>query len=534
MVLPGFGAFRYPSKLATFLTVAVAVLAGAGWDRATAGETARPRRLALAGLATSAVGLAAVFAARHHAIAWIAGRIPRDVIYGPADVAAAWDETRRAVAHGAIIFASIVVLVWWAPRRPSRAGSLALLLLAVDLAVANGRLIWTVPQSEFESVPEVARRIEAAEGSHPSSGPYRIHRMYPWYPVHFLSSTNDQRLREALNWERKTLQHNFGLPLGFEYCDTMGNMDLDDYFAFFAAQPEIPVPAAMARTLGVLANHPVFYFPRRSFDLCGARYFILPAFPDWSAQQRGFASFLTDTDLLYPDRDTLFATPPKSPGDRWAVRHDWQLRRNRAVYPRAWVVHDARVRPVASDPAVRDRLTASLTFMNDPIWSEPGRPVYNLRETALIETADRHSLLGFLPGPPVGPTESVKVVKYEPQRVELLAMMDRPGLVILADTYYPGWNLLIDGRSAPIYRANRVMRAAAVAAGSHTLVYTYEPLSFRIGTMVSVAGLVGFGILSYFAWQRPRYKDHDASAIRPAETAFSAGKLPVRSPGQSG
>ena len=84
--------------------------------------------------------------------------------------------------------------------------------------------------------------------------------------------------------------------------------------------------------------------------------------------------------------------------------------------------------------------------------------------------------------------ESVAVVRHEPQRVELSATLERPGLVILADTYYPGWRLTIDGKPAPIFRANRMMRGATVPAGKHTLVYTYEPGSFRIGAIVSLAG----------------------------------------------
>ena len=67
--------------------------------------------------------------------------------------------------------------------------------------------------------------------------------------------------------------------------------------------------------------------------------------------------------------------------------------------------------------------------------------------SALIETDDRQALKGLhLPRTAVGPTESVAVVKHEPQRVELRASLDQPGLVILADTYYPGWRLTIDGR----------------------------------------------------------------------------------------
>ncbi len=135
--------------------------------------------------------------------------------------------------------------------------------------------------------------------------------------------------------------------------------------------------------------------------------------------------------------------------------------------------------------------------MNDPIWSEGDRAVLDLRQTAFIEVDDKDSLKGFISPTLVGPSESVVVVKHDPQRVELLARLDRPGLVILADTYYPGWRLTIDGKSEPIYRANRLMRAAAVPAGEHTLVYSYEPASFRVGVILSTAGLI---VLTALAW----------------------------------
>ena len=147
--------------------------------------------------------------------------------------------------------------------------------------------------------------------------------------------------------------------------------------------------------------------------------------------------------------------------------------------------------------------------MNDPIWSDAGRPVLDLRQTALIETNDKESLRAFLPGTAVGAAESVVVVKYEPQRVELSASLDRPGLVILADTYYPGWRLTIDGKPAPIFRANRMMRGAAVPAGEHTLVYTYEPASFRIGAIVSPAGAI---VLLTLAWSSPSRRSRMRSA----------------------
>jgi hypothetical protein len=291
-------------------------------------------------------------------------------------------------------------------------------------------------------------------------------------------------------WARQTLYPLVGVPLGLEYCTTIGSLELEDYVAFFHPQ-RMPVPARMTRMLGVPAGQPVVYFPRRSFDLWGARYFLLPAFPNWANPERGFASFLDQTELIYPGSEVLFETQAPAGQEPWALRQDWQLRRNLAAYPRAWVVHSARIRSPAPDPETRLRWTGTLVYMNDPIWSERDRPVLDLRQTALIETDDKESLRGWLSGTPVGPSESVAVSQSEPQRVELRATMDQPGLVILADAYYPGWHLTIDGRPAPIFRANRMMRGAAVPAGQHTLVYTYDPLSFRVGAIVSIAGLIG-------------------------------------------
>jgi hypothetical protein len=291
--------------------------------------------------------------------------------------------------------------------------------------------------------------------------------------------------------------------MGLEYCATVGALEVEDHAGFFRPRA-LPLPAEHARNLRVPAGQAVVYFPRRSFDLWGARYFLLPALPNWQSPVRGFASFLDQTELIHPSPDVLHEQQDREGREPWAVRQDWQLRRNRAAYPRAWLVHHARIRRPTSDPEARARLIRTLTFMNDPIWAEPGGTVLDLHQMAVIETDDAERLKGFLSPTPVGPSESVTVVKYEPQRVELRATLERPGLVILADTNYPGWQLTLDGQPAPILRANRLMRGATVPAGEHTLVYTYDPVSFRIGAIVSGAGWIALVAVAWSARRGPR------------------------------
>ncbi len=319
MVMPGFGSFRYPSKLLTFMAVGLAVLAGLGWDHVAEGgaETRRLRHFGLGGLVVSLVGMFCALVAGDRAVAYLSARIPPDPMFGPAAVAGAWTETQRALTHGAIVFAAVLALAHLAPRRPRGAAALALLLLVGDLALANARLISTVPQAEFDAPTEAARLIEAAERSDPSPGPFRVHRMPGgWFPVQFGTTHSAQRYSELIAWARETLYPLYALPLGLEYCTTIGSLEIEDYVAFFHPRP-MPIPAGVAQVLGVPAGLPVVYFPRRSFDLWGARYFLLPASPDWSSSDRGFASFLDRTKLIHPDQDVLHDRRSREGQEPW-------------------------------------------------------------------------------------------------------------------------------------------------------------------------------------------------------------------------
>ena len=104
----------------------------------------------------------------------------------------------------------------------------------------------------------------------------------------------------------------------------------------------------------------------------------------------------------------------------------------------------------------------SLVFMNDSIWTDPDRPVIDLRQRPLIEVEDREELKGILSTATVRASESVTVFEHQPQRVVLHADLEHPGLLILADTFFPGWHLAIDGKPETIYRTNRMMRSGAM------------------------------------------------------------------------
>ncbi len=97
----------------------------------------------------------------------------------------------------------------------------------------------------------------------------------------------------------------------------------------------------------------------------------------------------------------------------------------------------------------------------------------------------------------------MKVSYPSPQRAVLDVTLESPGLVILSDVDYPGWQLTIDQDPAPIYRVNVLMRGALVSAGKHRLEYSFAPRSFQIGLVGSVLGILTWIALGTFCALRP-------------------------------
>jgi hypothetical protein len=152
---------------------------------------------------------------------------------------------------------------------------------------------------------------------------------------------------------------------------------------------------------------------------------------------------------------------------------------NTTALPRAWLAHAAAVEP---DPA------AQVARLSDPAF-DPAR-------TALLPAplpADQP-----LPAaPPVTATEVVSITRYAPETVEILSTSAEASLLVLADQAFPGWVATVDGQPAAILTADHALRAVYVGPGLHTVRFTYEPLSLRLGAALTLAALltlIGLGI----------------------------------------
>lgn len=154
---------------------------------------------------------------------------------------------------------------------------------------------------------------------------------------------------------------------------------------------------------------------------------------------------------------------------------------NRMALPRAYVAFAANI-VGGEDEALRG--------LTDP--------AFNRHRTVVIERQPGDPALGFAHGNPLASIVSARITSYRPTRVALEADIDKPGWLVLTDTYYPGWTASVDGRRQKIYCANYLFRGVPLSAGHHRVVFTYDPLSFRIGAGVTLAALSV--VVIYFGW----------------------------------
>jgi uncharacterized membrane protein YfhO len=94
-------------------------------------------------------------------------------------------------------------------------------------------------------------------------------------------------------------------------------------------------------------------------------------------------------------------------------------------------------------------------------------------------------------GPPAG---RARIVSYEPERAVVRARAARRSLVVLTDSWFPGWQATVDGERAPIRRVDHVLRGVVVGPGEHTVEFRYAPASWRAGWIVSLLALLAIAL----------------------------------------
>ena len=168
-----------------------------------------------------------------------------------------------------------------------------------------------------------------------------------------------------------------------------------------------------------------------------------------------------------------------------------KLYRNRSPLPRAWLVKDYKV---MDSGAMLSRMTGrdfrpgrEVLLEEDPKWINPPTPAFT-----------KGGLGGLNVGEPSVPAcgrqglpQKVEFISESNNRLALQVGVAEDSLLVLSDTYYPGWKAFVDGEKTKIYRADYTFRAISLNAGAHRVEFVYDPISFKLGVGATILGILG-------------------------------------------
>jgi hypothetical protein len=195
---------------------------------------------------------------------------------------------------------------------------------------------------------------------------------------------------------------------------------------------------------------------------------------------------LIDDDQVLPVRKewiALDSSPPQVPAvlvqeteQRWKRVADVgpvAIFENQRAMPRAWLVNGERV--VSGPQQLQIIRTGKIS--TDTVW-DPATEALVENSTGIAFKKEK------------SPPGRAEIRVREPNRVTVATESIAPSLLVLADNYYPGWRAEVDGRPAAIQRVNYNQRGVAVGAGSQIVTFTYQPNSFRLGSLISIVSLI--------------------------------------------
>jgi len=104
----------------------------------------------------------------------------------------------------------------------------------------------------------------------------------------------------------------------------------------------------------------------------------------------------------------------------------------------------------------------------------------DLSETVLLEMEP-----GVRPVSKVGAEASI--TRYALNEIRVDAKLQSPAILVLSEVFYPRWKVFVDGREGKMLKADYLLRAVALKAGDHEVVFRYDATLLKRGLAISVA-----------------------------------------------
>lgn len=190
----------------------------------------------------------------------------------------------------------------------------------------------------------------------------------------------------------------------------------------------------------------------------------------------------TPNGVGFADLRFGFGSPPPPRQYQWVTRSEGaDVYENTQRLPRALVISD--VTSVENEHEALEYLKSrSRTLPSGALHVDrfdPGRQ-------AVVEglpASSTRTMQGC------GQPGTAAIRKYAASRVTIEVESACPGILLLTDTYYPGWTATVNGAARKIYPTDLAFRGVPIEPGRSTVTFHYRPRSFTLGATIAATAI---------------------------------------------
>lgn len=113
---------------------------------------------------------------------------------------------------------------------------------------------------------------------------------------------------------------------------------------------------------------------------------------------------------------------------------------------------------------------------------QPGQAPVSADDLTLIEGAT-------LPEDGIAEPGVARIVLESASEVRVNVPDGPPGILVLADQWYPGWTATVNGVNTPVIPVDATFRGVEIGGGEQEVVFQYRPVSFRNGLIITAIAL---------------------------------------------
>jgi hypothetical protein len=97
-----------------------------------------------------------------------------------------------------------------------------------------------------------------------------------------------------------------------------------------------------------------------------------------------------------------------------------------------------------------------------------------------------------------------RIITYDSNQIQIETDSNQPAVLLLTDSYYPGWTAEVDGSFKDILRANYTFKAIVIPTGKHTIKVSYRPSSIKLGITISTISIAGTILFLLYYPKKPK------------------------------